>query len=161
MKTGRRESAPRLHATDLPVAGVEVVPLVAGTAPIVVRGPVVGLVVRVLRLLVVEAGGLLVVTSLGVEGRSLLSAQTKQSASEPRASTVLNHICPPVRNSRLRSLCPDDMQQYSHSAVLLREKSNSCFRALSPVSSKQNTQARLLVRLHTLRAATRTTGRGT
>jgi len=48
----------------LPVAGVEVVPLVAGAAPVVVRGPVVGLVVRVLGLLVVEASGLLVVTSL-------------------------------------------------------------------------------------------------
>ena len=35
--------------------GIEVVPLVAGAAPIVVRGPVVGLVVRVLRLLVIEA----------------------------------------------------------------------------------------------------------
>ena len=77
LKHGRHDSAPRLLATDLPVAGVEIVPLVAGTAPIVVRGPVVGLVVRVLRLLVVEAGGLLVVTSLGVKGRSLLTAQYK------------------------------------------------------------------------------------
>ena len=58
-----------------PVAGVEVVPLVAGTAPIVVGGPVVGLVVGVLGLLVVEAGGFLVVTSLGVQGRSLLAVQ--------------------------------------------------------------------------------------
>jgi len=48
----------------LPVAGVEVVPLVAGTAPVVVRSPVVGLVVSVLGFLVVEARGLLVVTSL-------------------------------------------------------------------------------------------------
>jgi len=59
-------------ASCLPVAGVEVVPLVAGAAPIVVRGPVVGLVVGVLCLLVVEASSLLVITSLGVEGRSLL-----------------------------------------------------------------------------------------
>merc|ERR1719183_1443606 len=59
----------------LPVAGVEVVPLVAGAAPVVVRSPVVGLVVGVLGLLVVEAGGLLVVTSLGVKGRSLLAVE--------------------------------------------------------------------------------------
>ena len=82
LKHGRHNSAPRLLATDLPVAGVEIVPLVAGTAPIVVRGPVVSLVVCVLSLLVVEAGGLLVVTSLGIEGRSLLLLSTKRSDQE-------------------------------------------------------------------------------
>ena len=75
-------TAPQTPRNSLPVAGVEVVPLVAGTAPIVVGGPVVGLVVGVLGLLVVEAGGLLVVTSLGIEGRSLLLLSTKRSDQE-------------------------------------------------------------------------------
>jgi len=57
---------------------VEVVPLVACAAPVVVRGPVVGLVVGVLGLLVVEARGLLVVTRLGVKGGSLrMGAEVK------------------------------------------------------------------------------------
>jgi len=72
-----RRFHPELQVTvsHLPVAGVEVVPLVAGAAPVVVGGPVVGLVVGVLGLLVVEAGGLLVVTGLQfiVVSNSLLS----------------------------------------------------------------------------------------
>jgi len=69
--------SPRSRASPAPrnrlsVAGVEVIPLVTSTAPVIIRSPVVGLVVRILGLLVVEAGSLLVITSLGVEGRSLL-----------------------------------------------------------------------------------------
>ena len=61
----------------LPVAGVEVVPLVTSAAPIVIRGPVVGLVVGVLSLLVVEARSLLVVASLCVQGGRLLACTNK------------------------------------------------------------------------------------
>ena len=66
-----RQESRRSSTKCTPIAGVEVVPLVAGAAPIVIRGPVVGLVVGVLGLLVVEAGGLLVVTSLRVQRRGL------------------------------------------------------------------------------------------
>ena len=77
-----KKLSPLLLSTTGLMTVVEVVPLVAGTAPIVVRGPVVSLVVCVLSLLVVEAGSLLVVTSLGIEGRSLLLLSTKRSDQE-------------------------------------------------------------------------------
>ena len=76
------ESAPAIVAPPsllLPVAGVEVVPLVASAPPVVVGGPVVGLVVGVLGLLVVEASSLLVVTSLSTK----LSIQSKRQQERP------------------------------------------------------------------------------
>ena len=54
---------------------VEVIPLVASTAPVIVRGSVVGAVVGVLRLLVQSAGLGVLHEGLGVEVGSLLSVQ--------------------------------------------------------------------------------------
>jgi hypothetical protein len=68
----------------LSVAGVEVIPLVASTAPVVVCSPVVSLIVGILGLLVVEAGSLLVIASLRVQGSSLLSVKSLELAKQPK-----------------------------------------------------------------------------
>jgi hypothetical protein len=57
------------------VAVVEVVPLVAGAAPVIVRGGVVGAVVGVLGLLVQGAGLGVLDERLGVEVGGLLSVE--------------------------------------------------------------------------------------
>ena len=73
------------------VARVEVVPLVPSAAPVVIRSPVVGLVIRVLCLLVVEASSLLVVTRLGVQGRGLRenNCTSEKCADEQSAALIL------------------------------------------------------------------------
>jgi hypothetical protein len=67
---------PPSRQSDLSVAGVEVVPLVTSAAPVVIGSPVVSLIVGILGLLVVEAGGLLIVARLGVQGGSLFAVQS-------------------------------------------------------------------------------------
>eukprot|EP00960_Hanusia_phi_P048677 759086-Hanusia_phi.AAC.4 len=98
----RRHSSQGLLVVSSPVAGVEVIPLVAGASPVVVCSPVVGLVVGVLGLLVVEPaapscsfprnhgpgpGSLLVVTSLSVEGSRLFLHGKSARRSEAEKSS--------------------------------------------------------------------------
>jgi len=85
-------------ATGNLVTVVEVVPLVAGTAPVIVRGGVVGAVVGVLGLLVQGAGlgvlderlGVQVGGLLSVENSAHLQGQSKRntSAAAPHAHTA-------------------------------------------------------------------------
>jgi hypothetical protein len=63
------------HTAQRLVAVVEVVPLVAGAAPVIVRGGVVGAVVGVLGLLVQGAGLGVLDERLGVEVGGLLSVE--------------------------------------------------------------------------------------
>ena len=74
-KPGSPHNHVRPSSAKCLLAAVEVVPLAAGAAPIVVRGLSVGKVVSVLCLHVVEAGGLVEVRSLGVKCRSVLAVK--------------------------------------------------------------------------------------
>ena len=76
----RQNDHPRVNALTRLLAAVEVVPLAAGTAPVVIGRLGVCQVVGILGLHVVEAGGLVEVRSLGVQRRGVLLLNTKQHA---------------------------------------------------------------------------------
>ena len=65
---------------------VEVVPLVAGAAPVIVRGSVVGAVVSVLRLLVEGAGLGVLDERLGVQVGRLLAVENSAHVSANKSS---------------------------------------------------------------------------
>ena len=82
------------------LAAVEVVPLAASAAPVVVRGLRVGQVVGVLGLHVVEAGGLVEVRSLGVQGRGVLAVEGLENLRAARRSGPV-HSRQRARHGRL------------------------------------------------------------
>ena len=75
MITSKSESVASAHSDDDLMTVVEVVPLVAGTAPVIVRCGVVGAVVGVLRLLVQSTGLGVLNESLGVQVGCLLAVE--------------------------------------------------------------------------------------
>ena len=109
----RCEQPPPATSTKYLVAVVEVVPLVAGTAPVIVGGGVVGAVVSVLGLLVQGAGLGVLDERLGVKVGGLLSVQNSAHLLETPQTRQSNPKTPtphdsPVQFDRLPACPPEE-----------------------------------------------------
>ena len=146
--TSPRQRRQTAVAGRLPVAGVEVVPLVTSAAPIVIRGPVVRLVVGVLGLLVVEARSLLVVASLCVQGSRLLACTNKShtvSSSKCSYCTQSTTPAPSTRQLLIQSFPLQRLalpaETFSDTAVLHHTPSSRHEITIRSRGSRSDTQA--------------------